>query len=162
MRSKPMFSEHENNAFMIDGSWKLVGKGVGLSARSGHWEVGAFITSRMIARRFRTSPKKKISASKKWPLHGTHGPGRIKFIQSQAVRRRTRRNNLLILSAFTPNPNPNPNPKPRTLVRSGVVVLTLSGRIDRRHGECVQCHLSYPKAPNLGNEHETVCGKKRF
>ncbi|MCH2059638.1 MAG: arylsulfatase [Verrucomicrobiales bacterium] len=28
MRSKPMFSEHENNAFMIDGSWKLVGKGV--------------------------------------------------------------------------------------------------------------------------------------
>ena len=23
-----MFSEHENNAFMIDGSWKLVGKGV--------------------------------------------------------------------------------------------------------------------------------------
>ena len=28
MRTKPMFSEHENNAFMIDGSWKLVGKGV--------------------------------------------------------------------------------------------------------------------------------------
>ena len=27
-RSKPMFSEHENNAFMIDGKWKLVGKGV--------------------------------------------------------------------------------------------------------------------------------------
>ena len=27
-RSKPMFSEHENNAFMIDGPWKLVGKGV--------------------------------------------------------------------------------------------------------------------------------------
>ena len=23
-----MFSEHENNAFMIDGKWKLVGKGV--------------------------------------------------------------------------------------------------------------------------------------
>jgi arylsulfatase len=23
-----MFSEHENNAFMIDGNWKLVGKGV--------------------------------------------------------------------------------------------------------------------------------------
>ncbi len=28
MRTKPMYSEHENNAFMIDGSWKLVGKGV--------------------------------------------------------------------------------------------------------------------------------------
>ena len=28
MRTKPMFSEHENNAFMIDGSWKVVGKGV--------------------------------------------------------------------------------------------------------------------------------------
>jgi len=27
-RSKPMFSEHENNAFMIEGRWKLVGKGV--------------------------------------------------------------------------------------------------------------------------------------
>ena len=27
-RSEPMFSEHENNAFMIDGKWKLVGKGV--------------------------------------------------------------------------------------------------------------------------------------
>jgi arylsulfatase A-like enzyme len=27
-RSAPMFSEHENNAFMIDGPWKLVGKGV--------------------------------------------------------------------------------------------------------------------------------------
>jgi arylsulfatase len=27
-RSKPMFSEHENNAFMIDGKWKLVGMGV--------------------------------------------------------------------------------------------------------------------------------------
>ncbi|MCH2208369.1 MAG: arylsulfatase [Lentisphaerales bacterium] len=27
-RTKPMFSEHENNAFMIDGNWKLVGKGV--------------------------------------------------------------------------------------------------------------------------------------
>jgi arylsulfatase A-like enzyme len=28
MRTKPMFSEHEYNAFMIDGPWKLVGKGV--------------------------------------------------------------------------------------------------------------------------------------
>ncbi|MCK4920011.1 MAG: arylsulfatase [Bacteroidales bacterium] len=28
MRTKPMFSEHENNAFMIDGSWKLVGENV--------------------------------------------------------------------------------------------------------------------------------------
>ena len=28
LRTKPMFSEHENNAFMIDDSWKLVGKGV--------------------------------------------------------------------------------------------------------------------------------------
>ncbi len=28
VRTQPMFSEHENNAFMIDGSWKLVGKGV--------------------------------------------------------------------------------------------------------------------------------------
>ncbi|MCH2209332.1 MAG: arylsulfatase [Lentisphaerales bacterium] len=27
-RTQPMFSEHENNAFMIDGNWKLVGKGV--------------------------------------------------------------------------------------------------------------------------------------
>jgi arylsulfatase len=27
-RSEPMFSEHENNAFMIEGKWKLVGKGV--------------------------------------------------------------------------------------------------------------------------------------
>jgi arylsulfatase len=27
-RSEPMFSEHENNAFMIDGKWKLVGRGV--------------------------------------------------------------------------------------------------------------------------------------
>ncbi len=27
-RKDPMFSEHENNAFMIDGKWKLVGKGV--------------------------------------------------------------------------------------------------------------------------------------
>ncbi len=31
MRTKPMFSEHENNAFIIDGSWKLVGKGVATS-----------------------------------------------------------------------------------------------------------------------------------
>ncbi len=29
-RTKPMFSEHENNAFMIDDSWKLVGKGVAM------------------------------------------------------------------------------------------------------------------------------------
>ena len=28
VRTKPMFSEHENNAFMIDEAWKLVGKGV--------------------------------------------------------------------------------------------------------------------------------------
>jgi arylsulfatase len=28
IRTEPMYSEHENNAFMIDGSWKLVGKGV--------------------------------------------------------------------------------------------------------------------------------------
>ena len=27
-RSVPMFSEHENNAFIMDGKWKLVGKGV--------------------------------------------------------------------------------------------------------------------------------------
>ncbi|MEM7233631.1 MAG: arylsulfatase [Planctomycetota bacterium] len=27
-RSEPMFSEHENNAFLIDGRWKLVGRGV--------------------------------------------------------------------------------------------------------------------------------------
>ena len=27
-RNEPMFSEHENNAFMVDGTWKLVGKGV--------------------------------------------------------------------------------------------------------------------------------------
>lgn len=28
VRKEPMFSEHENNAFMIEGDWKLVGKGV--------------------------------------------------------------------------------------------------------------------------------------
>lgn len=28
LRSAPMFSEHENNAFMMEGDWKLVGKGV--------------------------------------------------------------------------------------------------------------------------------------
>ncbi len=31
-RTAPMFSEHENNAFMMDGNWKLVGKGVSLPA----------------------------------------------------------------------------------------------------------------------------------
>ena len=41
MRSKPMFSEHENNAFMIDGSWKLVGKGVAApkGPEIGKWEL---------------------------------------------------------------------------------------------------------------------------
>jgi arylsulfatase len=41
MRSKPMFSEHENNAFMIDGSWKLVGKGVASQQGPdiGKWEL---------------------------------------------------------------------------------------------------------------------------
>ncbi len=41
MRSKPMFSEHENNAFMIDGSWKLVGKGVAAQQGPdlGKWEL---------------------------------------------------------------------------------------------------------------------------
>lgn len=41
MRSKPMFSEHENNAFMIDGSWKLVGKGVASPQGPdiGKWEL---------------------------------------------------------------------------------------------------------------------------
>jgi len=40
-RSKPMFSEHENNAFMIDGDWKLVGKGVaaGKGPLLGKWEL---------------------------------------------------------------------------------------------------------------------------
>jgi arylsulfatase len=28
MRTEPMFSEHENNAFVIQGKWKLVGEGV--------------------------------------------------------------------------------------------------------------------------------------
>lgn len=28
VRTEPLFSEHENNAFMIEGDWKLVGKGV--------------------------------------------------------------------------------------------------------------------------------------
>jgi len=41
MRSKPMFSEHEDNAFMIDGFWKLVGKGVATSQGPdpGKWEL---------------------------------------------------------------------------------------------------------------------------
>ncbi|NWK57591.1 sulfatase-like hydrolase/transferase [Verrucomicrobiaceae bacterium N1E253] len=40
-RTAPMFSEHENNAFIIDGEWKLVGRGV--AAASGpdlkKWEL---------------------------------------------------------------------------------------------------------------------------
>ena len=41
MRTQPMFSEHENNAFMIDGSWKLVGKGVATPQGPGieKWEL---------------------------------------------------------------------------------------------------------------------------
>ena len=41
IRTKPMFSEHENNAFMIDGSWKLVGKGVAAAQGMdiGKWEL---------------------------------------------------------------------------------------------------------------------------
>jgi arylsulfatase len=31
-RTAPMFSEHEKNAFIMDGDWKLVGKGVAASA----------------------------------------------------------------------------------------------------------------------------------
>ena len=41
IRTKPMFSEHEYNAFMIDGSWKLVGKGVAAAQGMdiGKWEL---------------------------------------------------------------------------------------------------------------------------
>ncbi|NQY09143.1 MAG: arylsulfatase [Flavobacteriales bacterium] len=41
MRTKPLFSEHENNAFMIDGPWKLVGKRVAASEGPVHkkWEL---------------------------------------------------------------------------------------------------------------------------
>ena len=40
-RSEPLFSEHENNAFMIDGPWKLVGKGVAAQQGPdlGKWEL---------------------------------------------------------------------------------------------------------------------------
>ena len=56
---------------------------------------GSFITLKMIARSLRTSPKQKISASKKWPIHGMYGPWRIKFIPSQVVRRKKGKINVI-------------------------------------------------------------------
>ena len=40
-RSAPMFSEHENNAFIMEGDWKLVGKGVAANAgvKTQLWEL---------------------------------------------------------------------------------------------------------------------------
>ncbi|VGO13443.1 Arylsulfatase [Pontiella desulfatans] len=40
-RSAPMFSEHENNAFIMDGKWKLVGRGVAEPAgpNKERWEL---------------------------------------------------------------------------------------------------------------------------
>ncbi|VGO13318.1 Arylsulfatase [Pontiella desulfatans] len=40
-RRAPMFSEHENNAFMMDGDWKLVGKGVAanVGVKKNLWEL---------------------------------------------------------------------------------------------------------------------------
>ena len=48
VRKNPMFSEHENNAFMIDGSWKLVGKGVATpkGPEIGKWELYNLKTDR--------------------------------------------------------------------------------------------------------------------
>lgn len=40
-RQTPMFSEHENNAFMMDGDWKLVGRGVSVAGgpKAEKWEL---------------------------------------------------------------------------------------------------------------------------
>ncbi|MBK1877705.1 arylsulfatase [Pelagicoccus mobilis] len=40
-RSGPLFSEHENNAFVIDGNWKLVGRGVAAQegVQRAQWEL---------------------------------------------------------------------------------------------------------------------------
>ena len=46
---------------------------------------GSFITSKMIARSLRTSPKNKISSSHKFPIHRIYVPCRIKFIPIQVV-----------------------------------------------------------------------------
>ena len=47
-RTSPMFSEHENNAFMMEGDWKLVGRGVATpdGPKDEQWELYDLATDR--------------------------------------------------------------------------------------------------------------------
>lgn len=68
-RTRPMFSEHENNAFIIDGKWKLVGKGV--AGNSGVnpelWELYDLESDRTeLNNLIKTHPEKAAEMAQQW------------------------------------------------------------------------------------------------
>ena len=73
-RGKPFFVEHENNAFVRDGKWKLVGRGVSASGGvvPSRWELYDIEKDRTeINNLAETHPDK---TKENWPGSGTFGP----------------------------------------------------------------------------------------
>jgi arylsulfatase A-like enzyme len=74
-RTKPMFSEHENNAFVIDGKWKLVGKGVAATAgvQTDLWELYDLEADRTeLNNLVGTHPEKATEMAKAWQEWAGH------------------------------------------------------------------------------------------
>jgi arylsulfatase len=69
VRTKPIFMEHENHAFIRDGDWKLVGRGVAPRAgpRVGRWELYNLADDRTELRDLAASePVKAAELSARW------------------------------------------------------------------------------------------------
>ena len=73
-RTEPMFSEHENNAFMIDGYWKLVGKGVATPQGTNvkEWELYNLDEDRTELNNLNQKEKKRLrEMTDKWEVWAT-------------------------------------------------------------------------------------------
>jgi len=73
-RTEPMFSEHENNAFMIDGYWKLVGKGVATPQGTNvkEWELYNLNEDRTELNNLNQKEKKRLrEMTDKWEVWAT-------------------------------------------------------------------------------------------
>jgi arylsulfatase A-like enzyme len=74
-RGEPIFIEHENNAFVRDGDWKLVGRGVSPAGglKKENWELYNLAEDRTELNDLAaTHPEKLEAMSKQWEEWATH------------------------------------------------------------------------------------------
>ncbi|MBG87044.1 MAG: arylsulfatase [Verrucomicrobiales bacterium] len=117
-RKEPIFVEHENNAFIRDGDWKLVGKGV--SAQTGvdrsKWELYNIRTDRTETRDLRAKhPERAKRMADQWdawarranvyPM-GTRGNSKPKSTAKEEPNPPVIRNKPFTLSATVRHKNP--------------------------------------------------------